>query len=294
MTAEGGNGQAPAPAAEPVVRPRTIAFALSAWELEKTRDQRADTPRARAALLQAHKRLREEIEERKGVPPADRSIILTRAEARDSVLLIHGATNTPSELRSLAAALHEAGYNVYAPLLPSRASLVSGMGEIVWRACLHEVLLRQQLLRRASRRVHVLGLSFGAALAVHAARQERPYSLLLLAPALVPRLPLMVRLLLRLGVHRLQWVRQKYGWSLEVLEAMEKARPQLSQLDLPVYAAQCQDDERISPLSLRLLQRKVRHAASRFRLYPSGGHLILRAHGEGGLHAEIVSFLGEI
>ncbi len=292
MTAEGANDSAAA-AEEPAVRLQTIACSLAAWELQKNLAARADTPRQREFLLHAHQQLQAELEERRQVPPADRSVILQTPGARESVLLIHGATTTPAEMRPLAQRLQAAGYHVYAPLLPTRANLAPGLGDVLWRACLEEVLVRYRLLKQASRRVHVVGLSFGAALAIHLARQERPASLALLAPALIPRLPVGVRLLLRLGVQRMKWVRRRYGWSLEVLQAMERARPCVSRLGMPVYAAQCQDDERMLPASLRFLQRKTRHRNSRFRLYPTGGHLILRSHGPTGLHDEIAAFIRE-
>lgn len=290
----GGTPPAEEKERERAVRPATIRHALTTWELEATRGQRPDTPRARATLLRAHQKLRTELEERRGVPPADRSLILGGDEGADAVLLIHGATSTPAEVRPLAEAIHAAGFSVYAPLLPTHANLAPGLGDVLWRACLQEVRLRLRFLREVGPRVHVVGLSFGAALAIHLAAEDKPQSVVLLAPALEPRLPLYVRLLLRLNVHRLQWVRRKYGWSLEVLEAMEKARPLLSRLDMPVYAAQCQDDERIAAVSLRMVQRKARHKASRFRLYPSGGHRILQTQGPAGLHAEIVDFLREV
>jgi carboxylesterase len=274
-------------------RERATALALSAWELEKTRAARPDTPRARAVLLRSYQRLRAELEERQGVPPEKRSIVLAGAGAKDSVLLIHGATGTPSEMRPLADFLAGAGYNVYCPLMPGHAKIGPGLHEVLWRACLQESRLRYQLLRQVSRRVHVVGLSFGAALAIHLAHEELPYSLVLLAPALEPRLTLGARLMLRLGVHRLQWVRRRYGWSLQILEAMEKARPLLAHVAAPVYAAHCADDATISPGSLRLLQKKTHNPASRFRLFPTGGHLILQAHGEATLHGEILRFLQE-
>ena len=290
----GGSPPAEEKEREKAVRPETISLALAAWELEKTRAARPDSPRAREVLLRTHQRLQSEVESRRGVPPADRSLILVSPGASDSVLVIHSATTTPATMRPLAEQLHRAGFNVYAPLMPTKANLAQGIGDVLWRACLQEARLRLRLLRGAGRRVHVVGLSFGAALAVHLAAEDKPHSLVLLAPALEPRLPLHVRLLLRLNVHRLQFVRRKYGWDLEVLEAMERARPLLSHLDMPVYAAQCQDDERISPASLRLLQRKAKHPASRFRLYPQGGHRVLEAHGAAGLNEEIAGFLRDL
>lgn len=280
---EGGDAQR--------VAARTQALALSAWELAKTQRERADSPRARGVVLRTQQRLQAELEERTGVPPGQRSILLIREQSAEAILLLHGATGTPAEMRGVAEFLHTQGYTVWAPLLPGHAKLGPGLDEVVWRACLQEIRLRLQQLRELHRRVHVVGLSFGAALGIHLARLEKVESLVLLAPALVPRLPWPVRLLLRLGVHRLGLVRSRYGWNLQVLDAMERARPLISQLRAPVYAAQCADDERLLPASLRMVQKRVKHRASRFRLYPTGGHMILQAHGESSLHGEILNFL---
>jgi pimeloyl-ACP methyl ester carboxylesterase len=135
-----------------------------------------------------------------------------------------------------------------------------------------------------------VGHGFGASLAIHLARREPTARLALLAPALVPRVTIFERLFLRMKLHRLRWLRPRLGWSPEILEAMETARQQVPRLRAPVYAAQCEDDERISPISLRVLQKRVRHRASRFRIFPSGGHQVLAAHGESSLHAEILEF----
>ena len=93
-----------------------------------------------------------------------------------------------------------------------------------------------------------------------------------------------------MGIHRLGWLRPRFGWTEEVLAGMKNARMLISKLRTPVYAAQCDDDEVVSSLSLRVLQKRARHSASRFRAFPSGGHAILAAHGESALHNEILKF----
>jgi len=85
--------------------------------------------------------------------------------------------------------------------------------------------------------------------------------------------------------------RRKIGWNLEVFAAMEKAKGQAGKLKLPIYAAHCQDDERIDAASLRHMQKKAHNKASRFRLYPDGGHMILKAHGSDSLNSEVLHFL---
>jgi pimeloyl-ACP methyl ester carboxylesterase len=122
------------------------------------------------------------------------------------------------------------------------------------------------------------------------AEKEPVSGLALLAPALVPRVNLFERLFFRLGVHLLPWVRPRHGWTKDVLSAMKRARTLISKLRGPIFAAQCEDDELISPISLRVVQRLARNSASRFKAFPAGGHAILAAHGASSLNTEITKF----
>lgn len=269
---------------------RAVAMALSAWDLERTRQERTGSSRSRLIYLRTHKRLQVALEELREVPPDRRSLIEMQDEASKACLLVHGAHGSPADMKPLARFLHRRGFTVYALLLPGHGYVDSLPAQMMWRASLQEVRLRFRLLRGVFRRVHVIGFGFGAALAIHLARRDQVTSLALLAPALVPRVSIFERFFLRLKLHRLRWLQPRMGWDPEVLEAMESARVQVGRLRVPVYAAQCDDDERISPLSLRVLQKRSRHRASRFRVFTTGGHDILSAHGESALHSEILKF----
>ncbi len=283
-----GNGSKGAPDRLAVA---TEILALTAWDLERSERTLPDTPRARVIRLRTHARLQAALEEHRGVPPENRSFIGIQENSRSACLLVHGVSSTPADLRPLAEYLHANGLTVYLLLLPGYGLAGEGPSRIMWRASLQEIKLRYRFLRRLHRQVHLVGYGLGAALAIHLARQEAVTSLILLAPALIPRVNIVERLLLRLKVHRLPGLRPRLGWRPEELEAMESARSQISRLRLPVYAAQCDDDEHISPISLRVLQKRVRHGASRFRAFPSGGHDLLATHGEKDLHAEILAFI---
>ena len=76
-----------------------------------------------------------------------------------------------------------------------------------------------------------------------------------------------------------------------MLTAMKGARASIPRIRAPIYAAQCDDDDRMSPISLRVLQKNARHRASRFKVFPTGGHDILAAHGPEILHVEVQKFL---
>ena len=271
--------------------PQLLAqLALSAWELEQ-QPASPDDARARSAVLRAHARLQSEVEAVEGVLADQKSRLRVAGDAEDGVLLIHGSTGNPNDLAGLADHLHGSGLHVMNILLPGHGVGIEGLPSVKWKSCLNEARLRYRLLARVCRRVHVVGFSFGGALAVLLAREETPASLTLLSAALTPKVSFWNRLMIGLRLHRLPPLRRRIGWNLEVFAAMEKAKGQVGKLQLPVYAAHCQDDERIDASSLRHLQKKIRNKCSRFRLYPDGGHMILQAHGPDSLHAEILEFI---
>jgi len=266
------------------------ALALSAWDLARTRRKLPDTTRGQVMTLRTHKRLLETFESEREIPDADRSYVRVRENAVGGVLLVHGVSTRPGDLHVLASELHDAGFNVYVLRLPDYGRPHHTISEVSWEAALEQVRQCHRLLARAGGKVHVVGLGFGAALAVHLAAAESVSSLVLLSPAIMPRESFFHRLLVRLKLHRVGFIHRWIGWNADLMEGMDAARGQLGNLKVPVFAAQCEDDERASPDSVRILQRKTRHPASRFRIFPEGGHAILTVHGEETLYAEILEF----
>jgi carboxylesterase len=270
---------------------RLQQLSLTAWEVEQNREFEAPAGAVRNATMRSHERLNADFEKWTDVDPDKRSQVRIRPDADEAVLLIHGSTGNPGDLRGVGDLLFERGFTVTNVLLPGHGHEGDALPEVMWKACLNEVLLRYGILSRVYKKVHVVGFSFGGALAIHLAHKENPASLVLLATALNPKVGFWTRLLLNLGLHRLSFVRRSIGWNLEVFECMDKAKSLIGKLRLPIYAAHCEDDERIDASSLRYLQRKAKHRASRFRLFPQGGHMILEAHGRESLHSEIGEFL---
>ncbi len=270
---------------------RLQQLSLAVWEMEQLPREQLREPLVRRQYLRAQQQLLAEQEAVADIAPEARSRLLLREESPSAALLVHGSTGVPSDLQGLADSLHASGLTVWNLRLPGHGLPGVERPPVTWRACANAVRRAFGILDRCHERVHLVGFSFGAALAVVLTRKVRPASLALLSPALLPRVPWRFRILLWLRMHRLPWLRRRFGWDLEVLEAMQQARAQIGRLRLPVYAAHCDDDERIDPGSLRLLQRRVKDRVSRFRLYPQGGHMILRAHGPAGLYREIQDFL---
>jgi len=270
---------------------RLEQLAITSWEMEKHQEKLSSMDGSGVMSLRSHRGLQNEVERVRGVAKASRSRIKIDENSDEAILLIHGSTGSPSDLTQLTNYLSDKGFTVYSMLLPDHGVENITLPTTRWKSCLHEVQTRYKILSHAVPRVHVVGFSFGASLAIHLADKTKPASLTLLAPALHPKVSAFTRLMLTLGVHHLPMMRRWFGWNLEVLEAMEKARRKVGKLRMPIYGAHCADDQRIDASSLRHLQRKARHRANRFRLFPDGGHMILQSHGRKSLNREILEFI---
>lgn len=101
------------------------------------------------------------------------------------VLLIHGFTGAPTEMRPLGEFLADRGYAVRAPLLPGHGTQASDLNRVRWTQWAQTVQDAFDLLARDTQEVFVAGLSMGAVLALHlAANQPAVRGLLLFAPGL--------------------------------------------------------------------------------------------------------------
>ena len=111
-----------------------------------------------------------------------------RSRRRDAaVLLLHGLTGTPQDMRSVADALADDGYTVSVPLLPGRGTCPADMDCLAWDDWMSCALAAYDDLAAGHREVIVGGLSAGATMALDLALRRKPAALLLFATALAIR-----------------------------------------------------------------------------------------------------------
>ncbi len=104
---------------------------------------------------------------------------------KQGILLIHGFTGAPPEMRRLGDFLHERGMAVSAPLLPGHGTTPEEMNRQRWEDWTGHVEGALADLRRHCDTVFVGGLSMGALLTIHlAARKPDIAGIVLYAPAL--------------------------------------------------------------------------------------------------------------
>jgi len=92
---------------------------------------------------------------------------------RSGVLLIHGLTGTPNEMRTVGKGLHRAGFTVYGMQLAGHCGDIDDLVRTGWKDWYASVLEGVDKLRRDVDHCFVAGLSMGAVLALKAAA-DRP------------------------------------------------------------------------------------------------------------------------
>jgi carboxylesterase len=114
-------------------------------------------------------------------PPID---ILFPGRRETAVLLLHGLTGTPLEMRALGERLAQDGYTVHIPLLPGRGTRPEDMYDLCWDDWMEAALDSFDTLKRTHHRVVVGGLSAGGTMALDVALQRDVAALLLYAAVL--------------------------------------------------------------------------------------------------------------
>ncbi len=89
------------------------------------------------------------------------------------VLLIHGLTGTPNEMRIIAKGLNKAGFTVYAMQLAGHCGTEADLCKTTWQDWYQSVETAAELLNDKVDHLFVAGLSMGAVLSLKLA-EERP------------------------------------------------------------------------------------------------------------------------
>jgi alpha-beta hydrolase superfamily lysophospholipase len=99
----------------------------------------------------------------------NRSFELIASNPRIGVLMLHGLSDSPYSMRSLARSLHEHGAEVVVLRLPGHGTAPSGLVRVDWQDMAAAVTLAIRHLRNriGDRPIYIVGYSNGAALAVH-------------------------------------------------------------------------------------------------------------------------------
>jgi len=243
------------------------------WEIQRQIEAKPDRPRYRRELLRAHFLQRFELDKALHVPRDDRSFLFMHEREAPACLLLHGAQGTPAEMRELGNVLFSHGYTVFCP----RMAREDNKGRMVsWQSWVTQAETALDTVASASDTVFVAGLSLGATMALILAQSHELRGLVMLAPALFPRLSLKGRLI-EISRYLTPTVFYRVaGWNGEVLKAMDYTRRHTKKIPIPVLALQAADDRHLSGRGLRFLRKHCPSPDTRTEMLPNGSHVLTR------------------
>lgn len=106
----------------------------------------------------------------------------------EGILFIHGFTGSPSHFAFMKDLLHvNEGYTLHAPLLKGHGTHMDDMKNSSWHDWINDVVTAYEKLESMCSKIHVIGYSMGALLALILAAQKPVDKLITIAPALIPR-----------------------------------------------------------------------------------------------------------
>ncbi|MBQ8698263.1 MAG: alpha/beta fold hydrolase [Schwartzia sp.] len=234
------------------------------------------------------------------------------AGGETGVLLLHGLTGSPAEMRLLGESLAEAGFTVLAVRLPGHGTIPEDLERMTAGDWLSAAMDGYAVLASDARvrRIAVVGHSMGALLALMLAslrdvskvvsvaapiviRKERGLSLLpprelskgMFLPKKQPRLPgIPVRCLVGYAVMPLLSVH-------ELLSVIASAKEALPQVTAPLFVVQGERDHTVAPESADYILARAASREKKLTRLPRAGHRVLLGVERVRAFSEIIAFL---
>jgi carboxylesterase len=209
------------------------------------------------------------------------------------VLLIHGFTGSPPEMRLVGEYLHQRGLTVSAPLLPGHGTSMEQMNRCRWTDWTEHVEAALDDLRRRCEAVFVAGLSMGSLLAICLAAHNELHGAVLYSPAvrvanrliwlapvlkyLVPKKPKSAETDLTdpEAVHR-TWSYEAYPVfaAHELFKLIRRTRPLLPRVTCPLLIMHSTGDQDIAADSAQYTYERVDSPDKELVTLHNSGHVI--------------------
>jgi carboxylesterase len=214
-----------------------------------------------------------------------------------AVLLVHGWTTTPYELRRLGKYLHSKGYTVSAPLLTGHGTTPSDLENVKWEAWSADVEKAYFELKEKHEKVYVAGTSLGASLAsILAGNNPEISGLVLMAMPYAVRMEklssLFARIVLLFKKYNKKYYPPSFGSSsmvtrkisyqtyplksaFEVYRLIKFSRKNISKITQPCFIMQSSIDHIVAKKSLENIYNKISSKAKQKKYIPEAYHTFI-------------------
>jgi carboxylesterase len=220
--------------------------------------------------------------------------IFLKGRKKTGILLIHGWSSTPQELKTTAYYLNQLGYWVYAPLLRGHGTEPRDLIGYKWEDWLEDACQAYDGLGRYVSGIVVGGMSTGSLLALNLSLKRRVIAIIAMGT------PLAIKLRWKILVRALAWVfrkrkrllkkiYRKEDWEVvkgkvhyfefppqsmwEVFRSISATKRILPQIQAPILIMQSASDRIILPQSADYLYRRIGSSIKKIIFFSDSYHV---------------------
>ncbi|PRX41501.1 carboxylesterase [Planifilum fimeticola] len=228
------------------------------------------------------------------------------------LLLVHGFTGSPAELRPMGDYFRKRGISVHAPLLKGHGTSPEELAGTTWMDWRESVLQAYDRLCRDAgvRRVFAAGLSMGGLLVLDLAR-HRPLDgvISMCAPIWLkdrravfaplvrffrPYLPRREVKEAHIEEHLVPYDRLPLVSVGHLLRLIRQVRRRLPEITVPALVIQSERDETVEPSSGRYILKRLGSEEKEFKSYANSSHIITLDRERERLFADVENFIQRV
>lgn len=223
-------------------------------------------------------------------------------------LLLHGYTGSPSEMRPLGEFLAQHGYAVSCPLLPGHGTSPQDLNQCIWRDWYNAVNNEWNRLKQKHRKVFIIGLSMGGALAMYLAVNYKVDGVVTLASGVkladwrLPMLPFVRRITSKIKKTRNSYargpnrVRFAYEYNptqstQELVNFYRHLKEELQNVSAPMLIIHSRDDIIVRYENTSIILSLIRSTDTKVITLEKAGHIITLSDDKEKIHREALEFI---
>jgi carboxylesterase len=232
-----------------------------------------------------------------------------------AVLLIHGWTSTPYEVRRLGKYLNENGYTAHGPQLRGHGTSPEDLENIYWTDWLHDISAAYEELKKTHEKVYVAGTSIGANLSAILAKNKPGISgLVLMAMPYKIKFEKFVMIFAKFLNLFFKYSRKVYpptfgakttitrmisyqaypiASALETYKLIEVSRKELSKIIQPCFIIQSSSDHIVARDSLKKIFNRINSKIKKKKYIKRAYHTFISDIKNEGVFEDILNFLNE-
>ena len=229
---------------------------------------------------------------------------------RKSVLLLHGFSSTPQELKELGKYLANEGITVYAPLLPGHGTKPEDMLTVSWQDWINCAEEGIKKLEKSSDEIYLIGSSIGANIAFIISQKSKVKGIVSLAMPLKFKFNFLLKLYTRIRArfHNFQKkhyhekdlhvVKNKVHYKVlplpkfkDLFFLMGETKKVLPIIKVPVLIMQSTTDGTVTRKNAKNIYDLIKHDSKKLVFIPDSYHVFVMDKNRKIVFVEILEFL---